>query len=106
MIAVATNRPFLVTVPQYGPDAYSYDMNRATAARANSISPASNGMGIIRYLTSSDAYFAARQNFRGFTSAVREAEVKLLAKSGQLPAASAQVDPILLAFSANQIARL
>jgi hypothetical protein len=103
---VADNRPFIVSVPQYGPDAYSRGMSGANASRANPISAASNGMGVTRYETTTDAWFPARQNFRGITGAIRRAAVKILPDSGQLPDASAQVDPILLTLSANQLARM
>jgi hypothetical protein len=96
----------MVTVPQWGPDGYSRDMAVASACRANPASACSNGIGITNTQQQTDAFMAPRQNFRGLAAAIRQPSVKNLPDSGSLPDASAQVDPILLTLSANQLGRL
>lgn len=103
---MAHNPPTMATVPIYGPDSYSRDMGAAVNTRANPLAAAGGGVGITQYTTQTDAYMPPRQNFRGLTGAIRRASVKTLPDSAQLPDASAAVDPVLLAFSANQIARM
>lgn len=103
---MAKNRPQVAATPIYGPDHYSRTMAVAVMARSNPVSASSRGPGTIRERQNTDAWLPIRQALRGLTGAIRNASVKNLPASAELPSTSARVDGVYPAFPTSVFERL
>lgn len=106
-----TNRPALVVVPMWGADVASQRMSVNVSRYSNPASSAGIGPGITQDSAGSqgrktDAWFAQPQAFRGLVHAITRPSVPNLDKTAEFPSTTSVVDPVLLALSAKQIARL
>ncbi len=104
------NAPHRVVVPQWGPDAYA----RRTAVRAylrsNPVVAAQTGVGVrpapagasFSEGTKTNTLLFPQQFFRGVVKAITDPATKNVKNVSSFPAATVQVNPVLLQLNADK----
>lgn len=104
------NPPARVVVPQWGPDAYSRRMAVRNALQANPAVGARSGVGVrpapagasFAEGTKSNTLLFPQQFFRGVVKAIVDPSSKSLKNVSSFPAATVQVNPVLLQLNADR----